>query len=245
MPRDREASHSGASNLIARTLIDLPANYLVEHYPSRAEKLADGWVHAVGIAGAVIGGVVLLVLSALNHGGAGMAAATGLYTLCLVAMLIFSAAYNLTRIHRARPLLRKLDEAGIFLMIAGSYTPFTTQRFEGGWALTMTALVWTVALAGVFGKLFTNRIPDRVWTGLYIAFGWLIVVAIKPLVGGVPMATLVLLVAGGLIYTTGALIFHSNLPYRRAIWHGFVVTAAGAHYAAICIGVVMAAPLVA
>jgi hemolysin III len=225
--------------------VNLPARYLADHYPSRAEKLADGWVHAVGIAGAVIGGAVLLALSVLNHGGAGLAAATSLYALCLVAMLAFSAAYNLTHAHRARPFLRKLDEAGIFLMIAGSYTPFTTQRFEGGWSMTMTLLVWAVALAGVAGKLFTSRIPERVWTGIYIAFGWLIVVAIKPLVSGVPMATLVLLVAGGLIYTTGALIFHSNLPYRRAIWHGFVVTAAGVHYAAICIGVVLAAPLAA
>jgi len=217
--------------------------FIADHYPSRAEQLADGWVHAVGLAAAVIGGVVLLVLSILNHGGAGLAAVTSLYALCLVAMLAFSAAYNLTHAPRARPFLRKLDEAGIFLMIAGSYTPFTTQRFEGGWSMTMTVLVWTVALGGVFGKLFTSRIPERVWTGIYIAFGWLIVVAIKPLISGVPMATLVLLVAGGLIYTTGAFIFHSNLPYRRAIWHGFVVTAAGVHYAAICIGVVLAAPL--
>jgi hemolysin III len=224
--------------------INLP-QFIADHYPSRAEKLADGWVHAVGLAGAVVGGIVLLILSILNHGGAGLATVTSLYALCLVAMLAFSAAYNLTRPNRARPFLRKLDEAGIFLMIAGSYTPFTTQRFEGGWSTTMTLLVWTVALAGVAGKLLTSRIPERVWTGIYIAFGWLIVVAIKPLVSGVPMATLVLLVIGGLIYTTGAAIFHSNLPYRRAIWHGFVVTAAGVHYAAICIGVVLAAPLVA
>ena len=214
-----------------------------EHYPSRAEKIADGVVHAVGITGAAIGGVVLLAMSLLIRGGPGLAAVAGLYSLCLVAMLVFSAFYNLTRVRNARPILRKLDEAGIFLMIAGSYTPFTTQRFHEAWAVPMTLLVWSVALVGVFGKLFTTRIPEKVWTCVYIAFGWLIVVAIKPLISGVPMATLVLLVIGGLIYTTGTLIFHSRLPYRRAIWHGFVVTAAGVHYAAICIGVVLAAPL--
>jgi hemolysin III len=95
----------------------------------------------------------------------------------------------------------------------------------------------------VVGKLSGARIPDKVWTLLYVAFGWLIVVAIKPLVSGVPMTTLILLVAGGLIYTTGALIYHSRLPYRRAIWHGFVVTAAASHFAAICIGVVLAPPV--
>ena len=219
------------------------AEEAADHYPSRGEWLADGIVHGVGIAGAAIGGAALLILSFITHGGAGLAAAAGLYALCLVAMLVFSAIYNLTHASGARPILRKLDEAGIFLMIAGSYTPFTTQRFHEAWAIPMTLLVWAVALAGVFGKLFTSRIPERVWTGIYVAFGWLVVVAIKPLVTGVPMATIVLLIIGGLIYTTGTLVFHSRLPYRRAIWHGFVVTAAGVHYAAICIGVVLAAPL--
>ena len=223
--------------------VNLSDEYRVEHYATRGEKLADGWVHGVGIAAASIGGVILLALTLISHGGAGLSAGTGLYVLCLVAMLIFSAIYNLTRPHEARPFLRKLDEAGIFLMIAGSYTPFTTQRFTGGWAISMTALVWTVALAGVIGKMFTSKIPERLWTLVYIAFGWLVLAAIKPLINGVPMVTLVLLIIGGLIYTSGALIFHSRLPYRRAIWHGFVVTAAGVHYAAICIGVVLAAPL--
>ena len=222
--------------------LSLPAAFQIEHYPSRAERWADGIVHGVGIVAAISGGSVLMTLAIMDGGGAGLAAATALYALCLIAMLAFSAAYNLTHASRARPFLRKLDEAGIFLMIAGSYTPFTTQRFGAHWSLIMTLLVWGVALAGVAGKLLPNRIPDKVWTGVYIAFGWLVVVAIKPLVQGVPMAALVLLIVGGLIYTTGTLVFHSQLPYRRAIWHGFVVAAAGVHFAAICTGVVLAAP---
>ena len=221
----------------------LAAEYLIDHYPSRGAKLADGWVHGIGIAAALAGGGVMLSLSLGAHGGGGLTAATAIYAVCLIAMLAFSAAYNLTHAHSARPVLRKLDEAGIFLMIAGSYTPFTTQRFEGVWGSGMTTLVWGVALAGVAGKLFTRRVPEWAWTLVYVAFGWLAVLAIKPLVSGVPMTTLVLLVLGGLIYTSGALVFHSRLAYRRAIWHGFVVAAAGVHYAAICIGVVLAAPL--
>ena len=220
----------------------LTVDHLAEHYANAAEKWADGIVHGVGIVAAISGGSVLMTLSLLHHGGAGLATATALYALCLIAMLAFSAVYNLTHASRARPFLRKLDEAGIFLMIAGSYTPFTTQRFGGHWSVIMTCLVWGVALSGVAGKLLTNKIPDKVWTGVYIAFGWLVVVAIKPLVQGVPMAALVLLIVGGLIYTTGTLVFHSQLPYRRAIWHGFVVAAAGVHFAAICTGVVLAAP---
>jgi hemolysin III len=215
----------------------------VDHYPNRGEKLADGLVHALGLSAAAAGGIVLIVLSVVTGGGPGLAAATGLYSLCLITMLACSTAYNLTKPTRARPFLRRLDEAAIFLMIAGSYTPFTTQRMEGAWAISMTTLVWALALAGVAGKLLTSRLPDWVWTVGYVAFGWVALIALRPLIQGVPVVALVLLIVGGLIYTTGALIFHSRLPYRRAIWHGFVVTAAGAHYAAICAGVVFATTL--
>lgn len=213
------------------------------HYPNAAEWLADGLVHGIGIIAAAIGGIVLLVLSFTAHGGGGLALATALYDLCLLAMLGCSAAYNLTRASPARPFLRRLDEAAIFLMIAGSYTPFTTQRFTGAWAPAMTAAVWSLALAGVAGKLVFTKVPDWLWTLAYVAFGWVALIAIRPLIGGVPLSALVMLVIGGLVYTTGTLVFHSQLPYRRAIWHGFVVVAAGVHFAAICTGVVLAAPI--
>lgn len=211
------------------------------HYPNRAEKLADWWVHAVGLTAAALGGLVLVILSAI-WGGVQLAIATGLYAVCLVAMLACSAVYNQARASAVRPLLRRLDEAAIFLMIAGSYTPFTTQRFSGDWAIGMTAAVWAAAVAGVIGKLFAPGLPERLWTLVYVGFGWFAVIAIGPLISGVPMTALALLVVGGLIYTTGTLIFHSRLPYRRAIWHGFVVAAAGVHFAAIWTGVVLAAP---
>jgi hemolysin III len=212
------------------------------HYPTRAEKLADGIVHLVAIALALVGGAALLAASVGD--GRGLAAATGLYSLCLMTMLACSAAYNLTRSETARPFLRRLDEAAIFLMIAGSYTPFTTQRFAGAWAWGMTAVVWTLALAGVAAKVWAPQLPEKLWTATYVAFGWLVLVAVRPLVQGVPAAALVLLVVGGLLYTSGTLVLHwESLPFRRAIWHGFVVAAAGVHYAAIFTGVVLAAPL--
>jgi hemolysin III len=229
---------------MSKTPLPAHADDLGEHYPNRREKLADGLVHVLGLTAAAAGGVVLIALS-LTTGGAGVAVATGLYSLCLITMLACSTAYNLTKPTAARPFLRRLDEAAIFLMIAGSYTPFTTQRLTGAWAISMTALVWTLALAGAAGKLLSPRLPDWVWTVGYVAFGWVALIALRPLIQGVPLAALALLTAGGLIYTMGALIFHSRLPYRRAIWHGFVVTAAGAHYAAICAGVVLARPLLA
>jgi hemolysin III len=224
-------------------MMSLWASDPVEHYASPGERLADGLVHAVGIVAAAAGGVALLALSLWTHGGSGMVAATSVYALCLVAMLACSAAYNLSKAGRARPFLRRLDEAAIFVMIAGSYTPFTTQRFPGAWAIGMTILVWVLALLGVAGKLAPTRLPGWVWTLGYVAFGWVALIALRPLIQGVPMMVLALLTAGGLIYTSGALIYHSRVPYRRAIWHGFVVAAAGVHYAAICAGVVLAAPI--
>ncbi|HEX4180114.1 MAG TPA: hemolysin III family protein [Caulobacteraceae bacterium] len=218
----------------------LAAEYQIEHYPSPAEKWADWWVHAVGLVAAAIGGAILVAL-AVASGRAGLATATGLYALTLVGMLACSAAYNLTRPSRVRPFLRRLDEAAIFLMIAGCYTPFTTQRFTGGWAIGMTALVWTMAACGVTAKLLVRKLPDWLWTAFYVAFGWVALIAIRPMLMDVPVRALILLIAGGLLYTTGTLVFHSRLPFRRAIWHGFVVVGAAIHYAAICTGVVLAA----
>ncbi len=218
---------------------ELLEEYLVEHYSTRAERLADTWVHIAGLAGAVGGGAVLL--SACIGHGAGLIAAVSVYLLCLIAMLSASTVYNLTGISRARPFLHRLDEAGIFLMIAGSYTPFTTQRLHGVWAIVMTSLVWGLAAAGVFGKLFLRHLSDRLWTALYVALGWVAVAALGPMIKGVAMVPLILLVVGGLIYSLGALIYlKSGLPFRRAIWHGFVVTAAAIHYVAIFIGVAVA-----
>jgi hemolysin III len=213
---------------------------MIEHYRTPAEQTADLVVHVVGLTLAAVGGVVLAVMAAL-YAGVGAVVATAAYALCLVAMLTASTIYNLTRPCAARPVLRRLDEAAIFLMIAGSYTPFTTQRFEGAWSVGFTALVWAVGLGGAFAKLFTPRLSDAFWSTVYIAFGWLAVVALKPMMDTVHPVALALLVLGGLIYTAGVFVFISpNVKFRRAIWHGFVVAGATTHWAAVLVGVVLA-----
>ena len=212
---------------------------LMEHYLSRGERLADLWVHLVGLGLAAVGGVVLATLAAV-YGGVGAAVSTAIYAVCLIAMLAASTVYNLTRPCKARPVLRRLDEAAIFLMIAGSYTPFTTQRFEGVWSIAFTLVVWAIALSGVAAKLVAPRISDAFWSGVFVLFGWVAVIALKPLLDTVHPLALGLLVAGGLIYTAGVLVFiNQRVKFRRAIWHGFVVTAAGVHWAAILLGVVL------
>lgn len=212
---------------------------MIEHYQTRAERLADLWVHLTGLSLAAAGGIVLAVLAAV-HGGVEAAAATAVYAVCLIAMLACSTVYNCTRPSPARPVLRRMDEAAIFLMIAGSYTPFTTQRFEGWWSVGFTAGVWAIALAGVAAKMVAPRLSDRFWSAVYALFGWLAVVALKPMLDTVHPLALTLLVTGGLIYTSGVFVFiRPSLRFRRAIWHGFVVAGAGLHWAAILFGVVL------
>lgn len=212
---------------------------MIDHYQTRAERLADLWVHVTGLSLAGVGGIVLAGLAAL-YGGPGTVIATAIYAVCLIAMLSVSTIYNWTNPCAARPVLRRMDEAAIFLMIAGSYTPFTTQRFEGMWSIGFTLAVWLIAGAGVATKLVAPRISDAFWSGVYVLFGWLAVLALKPMLETVHPVALSLLVLGGLIYTAGVFVFISpRLKYRRAIWHGFVVAGAGVHWVAVLLGVVL------
>ena len=125
-------------------------------------------------------------------------------------------------------------------MIAASYTPFTTQALTGAWATWMTAAVWTLAGLGIAGKMLLPGLGKAIWVGLYLALGWMVVIAIKPMIDGVPVAAMWLLVAGGIVYSVGTLFYAAKgLKFRRAIWHGHVVAAAGLHYAAILVGVIL------
>jgi hemolysin III len=211
------------------------------HYPTAGAKCADLCVHLAGLVFALIGGGILLGLS-VKLGGVGQVAAVAIYTVGMVAMLALSLAYNFAK-SKYRPLLRRLDHAGIFLMIAGSYTPFTTQKLEGAWAIGMTTAVWSVALLGVAGKLFLPGLGRRFWVGLYLALGWLVLVAIKPMIDGLSWVALLLLALGGAIYSTGAVFYLlERLKFRRAIWHGHVVGGAVLQYVAVLVGVVLAQP---
>jgi hemolysin III len=209
------------------------------HYPDSTARLADLVVHILGLTFATLGGFALLGL-ALFQGALGRAAAVAIYIAGLVAMLALSAAYNFAK-PPWRPVLRRLDHAGIFLMIAGSYTPFTTQRLHGYWAIGMTAAVWGLAALGVVGKLFLPGLGRKFWVAIYIALGWLAVVAIEPLIDGTSWIALALLAVGGVVYSAGAVFYVSKqLKFRRAIWHGHVVGASMLHYAAVLVGVVLA-----
>lgn len=198
----------------------------------RRASLADVAVHALGLAlGAA--GVVAMIWAAAGSAGDGQLVPVTVYLAGLLTMLIFSAVYNIWRTCRRRDWLRRLDHAAIFVMIAGTYTPLVL-RLPGGWALGLTTGVWTAALAGVAAKLFQPRRVEAFSVALYLALGWVGVIAAEPLLASLEPATLVLLLTGGVVYSVGV-IFHlaTRWSYARALWHGFVVIAAAIHYVAI------------
>jgi hemolysin III len=209
------------------------------HYPTPAARTADLVIHLIGLVAALFGGGVLLGL-ALGLGRLSQAGAVGVYACGLLLMLAFSTAYNFAS-DRSRPLLRRFDHAGIFLMIAGSYTPFTTHSLTGAWAWGMTIAVWAIALMGVIGKLALPGLGRRFWIGIYMALGWIVLVALRPMIHGLSWVALLLLAIGGLVYTSGVIFYvNKRLKYYRAIWHGHVIAAAGVHWAAVLVGVVLA-----
>ena len=209
------------------------------HYPTAAAKCADLVVHIVGLTLALVGGIVLLAL-AVRAGSITAVVGVSIYAAGLVAMLAFSTAYNFAKAP-SRPGLRRLDHAGIFLMIAGSYTPFTIHNLQGGWAWGMTIAVWSIAGVGALTKIIAPNFDRRVTVALYLALGWLVVVALKPMIDNVTWVALLLLLAGGVLYSTGVIFYvNKRLKFARAIWHGHVVAAAATHWAAVLLGVVLA-----
>jgi hemolysin III len=125
-------------------------------------------------------------------------------------------------------------------MIAGSYTPFTIHNLTGAWAWGMTAAIWSLAAVGALAKLFVPMLDRRLGAAVYLALGWLVVIALKPMIDSVYWVALLLLVAGGVLYSTGVIFYvNKRLKFSRAIWHGHVVAAAATHWAAVLVGVVL------
>lgn len=199
---------------------------------TRAELLADGIVHAIGIVLAITAGAVLLWLAA---GRTALAeyVATIFYVVSLLTVLSVSCAYNLWPASRTKWFLRRFDHSAIYLLIAGTYTPLMAQ-LDGPTAGIMLTVVWGAALTGIALKLaFPGRF-DRVAIGFYLAIGWSGIVIAGDLADIVPASTIWYIAAGGICYSAGVIFFvWRDLRFQSAVWHGFVVSGAGLHLAAM------------
>lgn len=199
---------------------------------TRAEIIADGIVHAVGITLGIVGVAVLIVLS-MTHLDPAAATAVLIYGGGMLAVFCFSAAYNLSR-SRWRWLLRRLDQAAIYVKIAATYTPFAAIKMGGPVGIGLLAAVWAIAIVGASARLIAPAQFVRTAYVLYLAQGWAAVFTLPSMFTALPATAFVLLIVGGVLYTVGV-IFHlwDNLPYNNAIWHGFVLTASACHFGAV------------
>lgn len=210
-------------------------------YPdySLGERVADAAVHALGVSASIIAASILLLI-ATSHAPPLSIVSLTVYGIGLIAVFAFSAGYHLVRRPRLKAMLRRFDHAAIFVMIAGTYTPFALISIGGRWGLALLAVVWGVAVLGVAWKLLLPGRFERVSTALYLAQGWVMVAALKPLIAAVSPLVFLLLAIGGVLYTVGV-VFHvwRRLPYHNAIWHALVLIAAGFHYTAILAAVAL------
>jgi hemolysin III len=203
-------------------------------YPSftRAERIADGMVHVLGVCAALFG-VTLLFFYLAHQMGWGLFTATVIYAAGLIAMLSASAVYHLAHHTSARPLLRRLDHAAIYIKIAGTFTPLSVM-LGTVYGYLVLACVWALALIGVVGKLTAKR--GRMTTGWwpYLALGWVGVALFIPLMSVLTGYSLLLLLSGGLLYSAGVIFYRwEGLKYATAIWHGFIVIASGCFFLGI------------
>ncbi|MBG6160422.1 hemolysin III [Labrenzia sp. EL_195] len=200
---------------------------------SLAELIADGAIHTIGICLGLTATVVLAV-TLWNTGDATRQITVMIYAACLMTMLICSALYNMLAKAHKSGILRRLDHAAIFLMIAGTYTPLAAVIIGGWTGGILLAIVWTGALSGALLKLVHLSRTERLTVPIYLGLGWVVVFAANPLIERASTFGFYMILAGGLLYTIGTAFYAwKKLPFQNAIWHAFVLAAAVCHFSAV------------
>jgi hemolysin III len=205
---------------------------------SNTEDIANSATHSLGIVLSISGLLVLIVFS-IAFGNIWHIVGCAIYGVTQIMMYTASTLYHSIQKPRVKSILRILDHSAIFLLIAGTYTPFTLVNLHGTWGWSILIMVWVLAIIGIglqsrlikYGRLVT-AIP-------YIAMGWIVIIAIKPLLESVAPGGILLLLGGGFAYTAGTIFYAwKRLPYHHAIWHGFVMMGSVLHFFAILLYVI-------
>ena len=197
------------------------------------EELAHSVSHGIGLLLSVAGLATLIVYSSL-YGDVWHIVSSGIYGASLIALYTSSTLYHAVTVPDLKKLLQKIDHAAIFILIAGTYTPFTLVNLRGGWGWTLFGMVWSIAIAGMIMEMIVKKRYKRVSLSLYLGLGWLVMIAIKPMIANVEMGGLILLFVGGLFYSLGVIFYvWKTLVYHHAIWHLFVLAGSACHFFAI------------
>ncbi len=207
---------------------------MCERAQSPGEEIANSVSHGAALVAAAVAAPFPIV-AAVGRGATAGVVGASVFGAAMVLLYAASMLYHAIPHPRAKRVFRKLDHGAIYLLIAGTYTPFTLGALGGPWGWSLFGVVWTLAAAGLALKAF-DRISHPAWsTGLYLAMGWSVLIALGPLVERVATGGLVLLVAGGLAYTAGVVFFtlDSRLRYGHFVWHLFVVVGTACHYFAV------------
>ena len=211
----------------------LRARKRADHLVDLRDEIASALTHGLGAVAALAGGAVLITLAAI-YGDGWQLGASIVFGITLLLLYTASTLYHAIQHPVAKGRLKVFDHCAIYLLIAGTYTPFTLIGLRGPWGWGLFAAIWTLAIAGVVFKLFYTGRVKVLSTALYIAMGWLVVVAIKPMLESIDGWTLGWLFAGGLSYTLGTYFYHrESIRYSHAIWHLFVIGGSVCHFVAV------------
>jgi hemolysin III len=200
---------------------------------SRSEEIANSITHGLGIV-LSIAGLGVLVGFASVYGDVWHIVSVSIYAATQILLYTASTLYHSIPVAGAKRVLRFLDHSAIFLLIAGTYTPFLLVNLRGPWGWTLFGLIWALAILGISMQGFMLKQKRIINAIPYMLMGWLVIVAIKPLIASVAPGGLALIAAGGLSYTVGSIFYvWKKLPYNHAIWHGFVLMGSLFHFFAI------------
>jgi hemolysin III len=203
---------------------------------SVGEEVANGISHGIGLMGAMIGTPILL-LAAFHHGNISFLIGTIIFTATMLLVYLASTLYHSWPQTNTKSLLQVIDHAAIFLLIAGTYTPFALGPLRDGGGLVMLGIVWALAIFGVIMKATRGALRHRrLSMTLYLGTGWIALAFIRPLALAIPLLALLWLIAGGIAYTAGTLFFaNERLRYGHFIWHLFVLAGTACHFVAVFI----------
>ncbi len=201
---------------------------------SFGEELANTISHGLGLLGATAA-IPILVVGALREGGIATVVGASVFGASLLILYLASTIYHSLPVGKAKRVFLIIDHCAIFLLIAGTYTPFTLGVLRGSWGWTLFGVVWGLALFGIIFKIIYGNRYQGLSTGLYLVMGWLVIFAIQPMLSSVPLPGLLWLLAGGLAYTLGVIFFllDNRVRFAHFIWHLFVVTGSLCHFFAV------------